>query len=175
MRVVHCVKCAPPTSLPTSPSLSSGRRAHGWLARGNNGHRYTLSGSGQRPPLQDSSIQRLSEQRSLCKASPLSLVGAYKFDCCACEMADTPSFTPLNHEEIHSIIHQPADGYFSNAEDDMLSEANRAPYYYHNGMNIEWPQWDVGTTGGGGSGAPTTWTCKGTLTGAFRATRWTRR
>ena len=117
----------------------------------------------------NSDIQRLSEQRSLCKASPLSLVGAYKFDCGAREMADTP----LNHAEIHSIMHQPDDGYFSNAEGEH--PADQVLYHLHNGMFIEWPQWDVGTTGGGGSGAPTTWTCKGTLTGAFRATRWTRR
>ena len=53
------------------------------------------------------------------------------------EMAGTPPFTPLNHEEIHSIMHQPADGYFSDAEDDQ------APYYHHKGVSIEWPRWDA--------------------------------
>ena len=57
-------------------------------------------------------------------------------------MAGAPSFTPLTHKEITSIIHQPVDGYFSNEEDDILSVSNQTPYYYHNGMNIEWPRWD---------------------------------
>ena len=47
---------------------------------------------------------------------------------------------PLNHEEIHSIMHQPDDGYFSNAEGEH--PADQAPYYIPNGMFIEWPQWD---------------------------------
>jgi hypothetical protein len=47
---------------------------------------------------------------------------------------------PLNHEEIHSIMHQPDDGYFSNAEGEH--PADQAPYYLPNGMFIEWPQWD---------------------------------
>ena len=47
-----------------------------------------------------------------------------------------------SHEEINSIIHQPRDGYFSNEEDDPLSMANQKPYYAHNGVPIEWPEWD---------------------------------
>ena len=51
-------------------------------------------------------------------------------------MADTP----LNHAEIHSIMHQPDDGYFSNAEGEH--PADQVLYHLHNGMFIEWPRWD---------------------------------
>ena len=48
-----------------------------------------------------------------------------------------------SYEEINSIIHQGhEEGYFSNEEDNPLSLANQVPFYSHNGVPIEWPDWD---------------------------------
>ena len=86
-----------------------------------------------RPTLADSDLPRLGGQRSPCKTHPPHLISASKSDCEA--MAHS-------HEEINSIIHQGQEGYFSNEEDDPLSTANQTPFYAHNGVPIEWPNWD---------------------------------